>query len=859
MSKDASKEPQEVTDFNKELYSLFDSKSASASKIERITKMAIKSAKHYKNIVYLTEKFITRCVPEYKLTGLYVLDSICRTSHSIKQKGSGGSLTGAEYVGRFEKNIEALFAEFCKVQEDKEKEKVKRVVEIWDRSSTFSTSVVENIRKTYFPLLETKKSTTPPPPPTPPVRSPSPQREPEQSEADKAASLISSLAASLAQNGTNLNISPLTSEYTSSAASTAATAYPTPATSLTSTGIYPPYSNSPVAPSDPRMPKSAGSPAAPTANASAFLSGIADPSSALALQTLLATVSHVNAATASTTASPYMNTSYSQPTTPQVPSDPRGSSQTDLPPVLQQLQGFLSNSYTTNQEAFISPNNNSMMPTHASSSSGGVDSSSFRSGGGGIKSNMTSSVGPAISSPISSNTFGLGGSSSGRTAGGTNPGPPAVPLVPGGPMTHPLPPRPAAASGAGVGATVGGAPMTTAMAPGLPARDPRARVDSRLAARDQAQTPPNQPSQQPQLRHALPPPPTTRWPLPPTPGASSTTAGPNKGSTAGGQVHPLPPPPHLSGGMQRNGSTQGIMDQQNAGIPQRPMSQAATFMNGSFNTAEGGATNGMGRGNQGPRPMDPRGGGGGGAAAPQTNITVEEDPSVGPDQIRVISRTLWVGGTFIPTITERDLEAIFTPKGPIATLMVNQAKFNAFIKMVSRTSAEVAKRELNQQQVQGETMKVGWGCGFGPRDCFDYSTGTSVIPLDKLTDTDRRWLSNSVVGGFGPMEPIRGGVRILEPNIEAVGPDGREALATKRGGPGGERGGRGRGRGRGGPMNMGMDHQSFAAGSSTGANQFQLGKRDSSGDYQQRDSSRHNAQGDQIASEARKKTRWESQ
>ena len=76
---------------------------------------------HYKNIVYLTEKFITRCVPEYKLTGLYVLDSICRTSHSIKQKGLGGSLTGAEYVGRFEKNIEALFAEFCKVQEDKEK------------------------------------------------------------------------------------------------------------------------------------------------------------------------------------------------------------------------------------------------------------------------------------------------------------------------------------------------------------------------------------------------------------------------------------------------------------------------------------------------------------------------------------------------------------------------------------------------------------------------------------------------------------------------------------------------------------------------------------------------------------------
>ncbi|KAG0049245.1 hypothetical protein BGZ83_005917 [Gryganskiella cystojenkinii] len=124
MSKDKdkdSKEPQEVTDFNRELYSLFDSKNASASKIEKLTKMAVRSAKYYKNIVYCMEKFITRCVPEYKLTGLYVLDSICRASHSMKQKSSGSSFTGAEYVGRFEKNIEALFAEFCKVPEDKEK------------------------------------------------------------------------------------------------------------------------------------------------------------------------------------------------------------------------------------------------------------------------------------------------------------------------------------------------------------------------------------------------------------------------------------------------------------------------------------------------------------------------------------------------------------------------------------------------------------------------------------------------------------------------------------------------------------------------------------------------------------------
>ncbi|KAF9582481.1 SR- and CTD-associated factor 8 [Lunasporangiospora selenospora] len=115
--------PPEVAEFDKELYSVFDSRSVSASRIDKLTKLAFKAAKYYKNIVYSLEKFITRCVPEYKLTGLYVLDSICRTSQSIKTKSSAasGTFTGSEYVARFERNIEALFSEFCKVQEDKEK------------------------------------------------------------------------------------------------------------------------------------------------------------------------------------------------------------------------------------------------------------------------------------------------------------------------------------------------------------------------------------------------------------------------------------------------------------------------------------------------------------------------------------------------------------------------------------------------------------------------------------------------------------------------------------------------------------------------------------------------------------------
>jgi hypothetical protein len=38
-------DPPEVAEFHKELYSLFDSRTASASKIDRLTKLAFKSAK----------------------------------------------------------------------------------------------------------------------------------------------------------------------------------------------------------------------------------------------------------------------------------------------------------------------------------------------------------------------------------------------------------------------------------------------------------------------------------------------------------------------------------------------------------------------------------------------------------------------------------------------------------------------------------------------------------------------------------------------------------------------------------------------------------------------------------------------
>ncbi|KAF9548825.1 hypothetical protein EC957_005498 [Mortierella hygrophila] len=829
--------PPEVKEFEKELHGLFDhSRTASASKIDRLTKLAFKAARYYKNIVYCLEKFITRCVPEYKLTGLYVLDSICRTSQSAKTKlgsSGGGTFTGSEYVARFEKNIEALFVEFTKVVEDKEKEKVKRVVEIWERSGTFAAKTTESIKKKYFSLLETdiSRAAAAAAAEQEATAAAAAEAEPakEESSVDKAASFITSLAASLAASN-----SPAASAVSSNTSN--------PSTPPTNTGpTYTPSVHYPVENTYTASP-STNTPVNP------LLSGISDPSSALALQTLLATVSQVKAAAAGVgvpaSAPVPVSAMLSAPghhylgypgfpsaagaaaIAPMLMPDYGATTQgtSSLPPVLQQLQGILSNS-NQQQNLGFAPNNNTVV----SSSTAPPPSTTTASAG-------ASSVMSAVIDP--------------RTGGGRGG---AISSLPSGFL-----------GGVSIGVALGGTPGGT-----VP-RDPRAApIDPRMQLQQpQQQSMPTDPRANPRMGGAQPlggtaqslyqqqAQPLFKGPTPPLhmgslldgQGAAMLmrNAGPGdvgaKGGMGGGGNKPGP---GAAGGLDGHAMAQlasfmnGIHQKEGGSQPHQQQTGAGTW---GDNRGQGGGGGGVNGGQDGyPLPhrggMEDKGGnnnhrlGPNGSPAGQGHgqgYGVKDDPSISPDHIRVISRTLWVGGSFIPSISEQELEGIFTPIGKIATLMINQAKFNAFIKMTDRTDAERCKAELGGTHVQGDVMKVNWGCGFGPRDCFDYTTGTSVIPLERLTDTDRRWLANSVVGGFGPGEAIRGGVSVMEPNIEPVGRDGREAL-PRRGGLGGSGGGggggghhaggigsggrgRGRGRGRGGDM----DQDDFGVGRGRG-------------------------------------------
>ncbi|KAL2265646.1 hypothetical protein VTJ83DRAFT_6746 [Remersonia thermophila] len=147
---------------------------------------------------------------------------------------------------------------------------------------------------------------------------------------------------------------------------------------------------------------------------------------------------------------------------------------------------------------------------------------------------------------------------------------------------------------------------------------------------------------------------------------------------------------------------------------------------------------------------------------PQLEKRIEYDNSLPSGHIKVYSRTLFVGGV---TCTEPELREIFNRFGQVQTCIVNREKRHAFVKMYSRKDAENAKERMEDPRSHEFQLRTRWGVGFGPRDCSDYQTGISVIPIHKLTEADRKWMLTAEYGGSGG-RPIVSGLCVEEPDIE---------------------------------------------------------------------------------------------
>ncbi|GAB1599500.1 splicing factor, arginine/serine-rich 15-like isoform X2 [Argonauta hians] len=126
-----------VRAFNNELSGLYEAKPpVSRAKMAQLTKCAIKAIKFYKHVVQSVEKFIQKCKSEYKVPGLYVIDSIVRQSRH--QFGAEKDV----FAPRFTKNVVLTFQNLFKCPPD-ERSKVVRVLNLWQKNAVFPVEVIQ--------------------------------------------------------------------------------------------------------------------------------------------------------------------------------------------------------------------------------------------------------------------------------------------------------------------------------------------------------------------------------------------------------------------------------------------------------------------------------------------------------------------------------------------------------------------------------------------------------------------------------------------------------------------------------------------------------------------------------------------
>lgn len=124
--------------FSDEVQSLMDVKPpVSKAKMGQITRAAMKGVKFYKHIVQIVEKFIGRSRPEYKVPGLYVIDSIVRQSRH--QFGAERDV----YAARFSRNLQITFSNLFSSCLPDDKPKIVRVLNLWQKNGVFSSQVIQ--------------------------------------------------------------------------------------------------------------------------------------------------------------------------------------------------------------------------------------------------------------------------------------------------------------------------------------------------------------------------------------------------------------------------------------------------------------------------------------------------------------------------------------------------------------------------------------------------------------------------------------------------------------------------------------------------------------------------------------------
>lgn len=140
---------------------------------------------------------------------------------------------------------------------------------------------------------------------------------------------------------------------------------------------------------------------------------------------------------------------------------------------------------------------------------------------------------------------------------------------------------------------------------------------------------------------------------------------------------------------------------------------------------------------------------------------ISYDPTLPKEQVKILSRTIFIGG--VPnTMKEWDIANVLRQFAEVQSVILNSTRKHAFVKVYSRNEAENVLANFNKDG--SSPLRTRWGVGFGPRDCCNYQYGYSVIPIHRLTESDKKWSLEAQWGGTGG-QPLTSGMVFEEPDI----------------------------------------------------------------------------------------------
>ncbi|CAG8437369.1 2812_t:CDS:2 [Diversispora eburnea] len=743
-------------EFDRKLHELLERKppGISASKIKELTRIAMTSPKHYKGIVYSLQKFIQRCAADYKLGALYVLDSVSQAaqrqkSMATEKEGDGiSSWSGAEYLERFEKILEEMFSNIMQCPEH-DKEIIRKI-----KDAYFTKSAATNPIESNIPI--SAPTTSGPMVGVVPTTSINPTTTIDQATLNPATLDSSALLATLSNltQGT-LNIPT----FLSSNPITAATSQPiNAAIAFNNTNSHPQQIPLSAAPQFSNMNITTSQSQSPAPTSMPRNNGFLQPPVSSSSYTKVVK-NHINSTKTNASVNDPLDFDYGDMDEDEDSgSGPKGeinntaenmTSAINVQPInVNRLATTTAPTMTQqfNQDQFPIMNNNQYIPPQGITSTDptptSVPPSLIPSGQSQIQPNQ--SMPPSSIAPFNNYPPPINQPQPQPWVAPAQQPPPNIPLPQGqqfqsSPFPVPpwngqqpisqQPPPPWNSNGGPPSFPIPSQPQPHPQSGALPA--PPTQFPGQPAP------PPGFPG--PQHGHQIPPPPGHSIPPPGIPG-------PLPGHPMQHQGPPGPPPPPP-------------MQQGHPGAP--PMGHIMPPGPGPQSLGPLGPPNPQGVSNQ----MEP-------PSMTQAEVSIAyEDQSIGKDFIKILSRTLYVGSV-ADDMPKQMMEEIFSKYGSVSTVTINYEKNHAFVKMDTRAAASRA--------LAGLRRNVGLK-GFGPKDCFDFVNGESLIPLGRLTETDRKWLLTSKWGGTSG-RPLIGGIVVEEPDI-VIGEGFSSGSSNKKLGP----------------------------------------------------------------------------